>query len=218
MASDPYCTLLQGDALSVLKTMPDESVDMCMTSPPYWGLRAYKTEGQIWDGKPGCVHEWQQCERAGISGGTASAKVKVGGLDNFQIVASSTYGFCQLCGAWQGELGLEPTFQLYIDHLMQIFGEVKRVLKKTGVVFVNIADSYAGGGRGNSDTPKQASNTGSNQLAPMVKCDVPAKSLIGIPERFALAMLENKWEMRQDITEAEKVMVFTELLKRGIIK
>jgi DNA modification methylase len=138
---DTHISLLQGDALSVLKSMPDESVDMCMTSPPYWGLRDYHADGQI---------------------------------------------------------GLEKTFQEYIDHLMQIFDEVKRVLKKTGVVFVNIADSYAGGGRGNSDTPKQASNTGSNQLAPMVKCDVPSKSLIGIPERFALAMTDQLGFIRRN--------------------
>ena len=43
-----------GNCLDVLKTFPDESLDMCITSPPYWGLRDYGTEGQIWGGDPDC--------------------------------------------------------------------------------------------------------------------------------------------------------------------
>ena len=139
---DSHVTLYQGDALSVLKNIPDESIDMCMTSPPYWGLRDYHADGQI---------------------------------------------------------GLEPTFQLYIDHLMQIFSEVKRVLKKTGTCWVNIADSYTGSNQGaHTKTPsaKQLSNAGTiymqynDHKSLLVNCSVPAKSLIGIPERFALAMTD----------------------------
>lgn len=55
---DTHTTLYQGHALSVLKSMSDESVDMCMTSPPYWRLRAYRTDSQIWGGNSSCEHEW----------------------------------------------------------------------------------------------------------------------------------------------------------------
>jgi len=115
---------------------------------------------------------------------------------------------------------------------MQIFDEVKRVLKKTGTLWVNIADSYAGGKGSSSGYYREGRDDdretlqhgaqytgGQGYTRPLDgKIGVPAKSLIGIPERFALAMLENKWELRADITEAEKIMVFTELLRRGIIK
>ncbi len=50
--------IIQGDALSVLRGMESESVQMCCTSPPYYGLRSYKTESQIWAGSPECDHQW----------------------------------------------------------------------------------------------------------------------------------------------------------------
>jgi DNA modification methylase len=141
---DRYVTLHQGDALTVLKDMPDESVDMCMTSPPYWGLRNYHVDGQI---------------------------------------------------------GLEKTYQEYIDHLMLIFSEVKRVLKKTGTVWVNIADSYAGSGKGiGTDRTKCKevyTDEDINKTA-WQNVDVPAKSLIGIPERFALAMTDRLGYVRRN--------------------
>ena len=84
-------TVLCGDALEVLKTLPDECVQMCVTSPPYYGLRDYGAEGQI---------------------------------------------------------GCEQTPFEYIDRLTEIFREVRRVLKSNGTLWLNIADSYAGSGKG----------------------------------------------------------------------
>ncbi|PIP24166.1 MAG: hypothetical protein COX35_02215, partial [Candidatus Nealsonbacteria bacterium CG23_combo_of_CG06-09_8_20_14_all_37_18] len=54
-------------------------------------------------------------------------------------------GFCQKCGAWYGQLGLEPTLDLYIEHLLRITAELKRVLKKSGVIFINFGTSYSNG-------------------------------------------------------------------------
>ena len=56
--------------------------------------------------------------------------------------------FCSKCKAWKGQLGLEPTFDLYIKHLCDIFDEVKRTLKKSGTCWINIGDSYSGSGKG----------------------------------------------------------------------
>ena len=81
-----------------LSFIPDGSVDCCVTSPPYWGLRDYGLEPEIWD------------------------------------------------DGWSGTLGLEPTPELYTQHLVQIFAEVWRVLKPSGTVFLNLGDSYFGGG------------------------------------------------------------------------
>lgn len=63
----------------------------------------------------------------------------------------ATYAnFCSLCGAWRGQLGLEPTPDLYVEHLSLVFKEVYRVLRKTGLFFLNIADTYCGGHKGGS--------------------------------------------------------------------
>jgi DNA modification methylase len=142
--NDSHVTLLQGDALSVLKTMPAESIDCVMTSPPYWGLRNYHVDGQV---------------------------------------------------------GLEKTYQEYIDHLILIFSEVKRVLKKTGTCWVNIADSYAGSGKGigtDRTKCKEVYTDDDINKTAWQNVGVPSKSLIGIPERFALAMTDRLGFIRRN--------------------
>src|SRR3990167_8873546 len=81
--------IINGDALTSLKELPNESINMIMTSPPYWALRDY-------------------------------------GID--------------------GQLGLEPHFQEYLNKLCEIFDEVKRVLKKDGTCWVNLGDTYSNSG------------------------------------------------------------------------
>jgi DNA modification methylase len=122
---------------------------------------------------------------------------------------------CSLCGAWRGELGLEPTIELYIKHLMQIFNEVKRVLKRTGTCWVVMDDSYAGSWGDSGHRPERDGKAGYqrekntewyqreghpqfNPPTATIK-SVPAKSLCLIPSRFALAMVENGWILRNDI-------------------
>lgn len=105
--------------------------------------------------------------------------------------------FCLKCGAWKGELGLEPTIELYIEHLILIFNEVKRVLKKTGTCWVNVDDSYAGSGSPGGDF--RDGKGGDDYLRPYNRKGLPAKSLCLIPQRFAIAMVENGWILRNDI-------------------
>ena len=111
--------IYQGHVLEVLKSMADESVQMCVTSPPYWGLRDYGLEPMVWDEWPKelalvfeCEHEWgdELISQANDSnrgtmewttGGNPAAKVKG--------EKSGQGQFCQLCNAWRGSLGLEPT-------------------------------------------------------------------------------------------------------------
>jgi DNA modification methylase len=62
--------IIQGSALDILKTLPDESIDCVITSPPYWGLRSYKTTPQIWDSDINCQHEWQEEQGKSMSGGS----------------------------------------------------------------------------------------------------------------------------------------------------
>ena len=138
-----------------------------------------------------------------MSGGTESEKVKIKGQENFQKWESNS-NFCCKCGAWRGELGLEPTFELYIKHLLQIFTEVKRVLKKTGTCWVNLGDTYnshsansknVGGFEGDQMRNNQAY---SNSKITKKKEGVPDKSLCCIPDRFKVAMVDSGWICRRD--------------------
>lgn len=144
--------ILQGDCLERLRELPDESIQCCVTSPPYWGLRDYGVEDQ---------------------------------------------------------LGLEKTPEEYVAKMVEVFREVRRVLRDDGTLWLNLGDSYAGGGnyRGvNPDTlsEKQGSNRASHGLNQ--KCgivDLPPglkpKDLVGIPWRVAFALQADGWYLRSDI-------------------
>lgn len=143
------CKVLTGDCLDVLKTLPDESAQCCVTSPPYWGLRDYGVDGQ---------------------------------------------------------LGLEPTPELYVEHLVAVFREVRRVLRKDGVLFLNLGDSYASDTKGSSGTGKSTlvgtPNEGNGQLFAsrrMALGTLKPKDLVGIPWRVAFALQADGWWIRSDI-------------------
>lgn len=143
--------IIQGEALEKLKTLPSNSVDCCVTSPPYFQLRDYGVEGQI---------------------------------------------------------GLEKTVDEYIEKLVDIFREVRRVLKSDGTLWVNIADSYAGSGKGKGQTTPlakiQATNKGilgthKHELIKPSSLGMKPKDLMGIPWLLALALRADGWYLRQDI-------------------
>ena len=142
-----YNCILPGNNLDTLKTLQDNSVDCCITSPPYFNLRDY--------------------------------------------------------GDFPGQIGLEETPEIYIEKLVDVFREVYRVLKDTGTCWVNMGDSYNGSGKNNGNTKpsaaKQSSNTASHSVKVLSLRTLPPKSLIGIPWRFAFAMMSVGWILRQDI-------------------
>ena len=109
----------------------------------------YDTSG-VWGGNPGCEHEWisQQNHKDNLRFRDPNHIASVGNNKNAEIFADPTVlsGNCSKCGAWKGQLGLEPTYQMYIDHLMLVMKELKRVLKKTGTLFWNMGDTYSGSG------------------------------------------------------------------------
>lgn len=113
--------------------------------------------------------------------------------------------FCIECGAWLGELGQEYKPSLYVEHLIPIFIEIFRVLRTSGTLFVNIADTYSsgsrakGGGDRNSYDPKNP-NVNRSDFAPnRMGCGIPDKSLCLIPERFAIEMVSRGWILRNTI-------------------
>lgn len=200
------CNVIEG-----LKQLPDKSVDCVITSPPYWGLRDYgsKTE-TIWDAVEDCEHEWgNTIKYAKEDNKTPEQKnaqgATVGNSINSENFAKRNSGcFCVKCSAWRGQLGLEPDFNLYIKHLIQIFNEVKRVLKKSGTCWVNLGDTYYGGGnnRGNNSpiSEKQSTNRGATgQVQMKWGRELHSKCLCQIPSRFAIAMTDAGWILRNEI-------------------
>ena len=195
------------DTLEGLKQLDDSCIACVVTSPPYWGLRDYGLSGNIWDAKEGCEHKWEieLTDRPNQAGGTNSIsgkdKSQPHAVDYDKRVSSSQ--FCSLCGAWKGQLGLEPTPDLYVKHLVDVFKEVHRVLKKDGTVWLNLGDSYNGGGGPGTYTDRKKPgvtkfnnpNKGYSGLKP--------KDLVGIPWRVAFALQQDGWWLRQDIIWAK---------------
>jgi DNA modification methylase len=143
--------IYQGDCLEELKKLPDNSINCCITSPPYYGLRDYGVDSQI---------------------------------------------------------GLEETPELYVEKLVDVFREVKRVFKKDGTLWLNLGDSYSGSCKGEGGTyelsKKQNSNRGSHYgkdqgVKRKFKINLKPKDLIGIPWMVAFALRADGWYLRQDI-------------------
>lgn len=172
-------TILRGDSLTMLATLESESVQLVCTSPPYFALRDYGVAGQI---------------------------------------------------------GLEPTPALFIEHLVAVFDEVKRVLRNDGTLWVNLGDSYAGSGKGPTTSAstladgRVARSNGAHKVFKRTEqlrqgfipgeggnqngarnrdglggvAGIPAKNLLLIPERFAIAMQDSGWIVRSRIAWCKK--------------
>ena len=136
-----------GDSLEVLKTMDDESVHCCVTSPPYWALRNYDVDGQ---------------------------------------------------------LGQESTPEEYVDKLVEIMGEVHRVLRSDGTLWLNLGDSYVGSGhKGTKKSWQDQLNLKGRNGQVIAKNNkvqgLKPKDMVGIPWRVAFALQEYGWWLRSDI-------------------
>lgn len=139
--------ILVGDCRARLAEIPNASIQCVMTSVPYWGLRSYGTEPQVWGGDAACAHQWGTMERGKrkdmlpLDQTTSAGR---SGTDDRQDVASHNGGnFCEACGAWRGEHGMEPALEMWLAHEVLIWREVRRVLRDDGTVWINIGDSYA---------------------------------------------------------------------------
>ena len=103
------------------------------------------------------------------------------------------------------QLGLEPDFNLFVQHLLEIFKEVRRVLKPTGTLWVNVSDTYGGSGMGTSSglnryfSKENYRPRGSETNSSKLRKTKYNKSLLLIPERFAIGMVERGWKLRNKI-------------------
>jgi len=197
-------TIILGHALNVLPKLPSESVNYVATSPPFWSLRDYGVDSVIWDGDKDCKHIWgNKLNPAGYrSNDNNPGKLQSIATQNRNDRQKSN--FCLKCGAWKGSLGLEPTFDLYIKHLCDIFGEVKRVLRKDGTCWVNLGDSYGGSGNasGHTENTKNLGYKTSEMGATKGNQKTTrkyAKSLLDIPYRFSIEMTNRGWIKRNTI-------------------
>jgi len=101
---------------------------------------------------------------------------------------------------WMGELGSEPTPEMFVSHMVEVFAEVWRVLRDDGTCWVNLGDSYSAGGRGNFDVTSDNKGNGAIRgLSRPSPVGVKPKNLIGIPWRVAFALQAAGWYLRQDI-------------------
>ena len=188
----PTVDLRCGDALEVLRTLPDESVQTCVTSPPYYGLRDYGT-GTWHGGDPGCEHKVRENPgghgTSTLQGGTATAGYQREGLR----------GLCPRCGAVRvdRQIGLERTVEEYVARMVEVFREVRRVLRKDGTCWLNLGDSYAAN-RSYQVADSKHRDVGNN-MPSSVPYGLKPKDLIGVPWRVAFALQADGWWLRSDI-------------------
>ena len=182
----------QGDCLDVLKTLPSESVNCCITSPPYWGLRDYGT-GEWMGGDSACSHKRDSKQ---------SELTQTGHRNLEGAVGDGIYkDKCKRCGAERKDrqIGLELTPESYVQKMVDVFREVKRVLRNDGTLWLNLGDSYSGSGKG------PAGNLGGDERhleekhTKIIPEGLKQKDLVGIPWRVAFALQADGWYLRQDI-------------------
>jgi len=196
--------LLLGNCLDSLHELEDESIDTCITSPPYYGLRDYGTAE--WEGgDPNCNHtvsmdtKWNDPKR-----GKNVLRPEVahrGGKSNK----------CLNCDAIRidEQIGLEDTPEQFIENLVEVFGLVKKKLKPTGTLWLNIGDSYAGSnqigrrdkqiGGGLYEGKQKGWKSDMTRSKKRNTNGIKAKDLIGIPWMLAFALRADGWYLRSDV-------------------
>ena len=178
-----------------MQSIPDQSVQTCITSPPYWGLRDYGT-GTWLGGDEACSHK--RDSKYSDKTITGHKNPAIGG------VGDAIYkSICERCGATREDeqLGLEESPQQYVDQMVEVFREVWRVLKDDGTLWLNIGDSYAGSGKGPAGNLGATHNERhmEHKHSAIVPDGLKPKDLVGIPWRLAFALQADGWYLRQDI-------------------
>ncbi|WP_370370297.1 site-specific DNA-methyltransferase [Catenulispora sp. GP43] len=162
----------QGDAYDLFAKLPPESVDLVITSPPYWGLRTY-----------GLDHDEEILQKWVDEGGDKDT--------------TPPYDWYRMNG---GCLGLEPLPEWFVDHLVEIFQRGAAALKPGGSMWINLGDTYFArwssirmdGRQGLGDNPRMRRKTPMGGFR-------QEKQLLLIPARFAIAMQDKRWILRNDL-------------------
>jgi len=144
---DEFLEVYGGDARAVLAELAPDSIDCVVTSPPYWGLRDYGLPPAAWGGDPDHAHAWgPRAHRGGPAGrqGASGDRATRGNVEELAMRGADAGAWCE-CGAWCGQLGLEPHPDQYVAHLVEVLRAVRRVLRPMGTLWLNLGDSYATG-------------------------------------------------------------------------
>jgi DNA modification methylase len=201
-------TLILGDCLEVMRTMADKSVQCCVTSPPYFGLRDYGTAK--WDGgDAGCDHKQTTARH---DGGRVNTNGFHGSSKDDSDKGEMNYrNTCAKCGAIRidDQIGLEESPEAYVAKLVDVFREVRRVLRDDGVLWLNLGDSYCntnGYARASEKWQRDGRNdapANDRNLNALHEEGYKTKDLLGIPWRVAFALQADGWWLRQDIIWAK---------------
>jgi DNA modification methylase len=192
--------VLHGDCRELLPTLPDGSAHTCVTSPPYWGLRDYGT-GQWEGGDSECDHVAGQARRDVLPEylERRAAEYGTGQGDGSKVTPMQFRGKCGKCGATRidRQLGLESTPEEYVARMVEVFREVRRVLRDDGTLWLNLGDSYATG----SNDPKsfRRDRAEINITHKGTAAGLKPKDLCGIPWLVAFALRADGWYLRSDI-------------------
>lgn len=197
--------ILEGDVLKRLAQLPDECVHCVITSPPYWGLRDYGT-GTWEGGDPGCKHVASDI-RIGMGLATLGEHYRGGGHKQGEVTELHYRDLCAQCGAVRvdQQIGLEKTPKEYIEKMVNVFREVRRVLRNDGTCWINIGDCYSGCHttyEGDQAKWQHGEYPGTQEVG-QPKYEWPAKNLVGIPWMLAFALRTDGWYLRQDIIWAK---------------
>lgn len=134
--------IINSDVFLGISQLEDESINCVVTSPPYWGLRDYGT-GRWEGGSLSCDHVSHEIRTGG--GMAALGERYAGGGHKASKPKFIQYsGSCAKCGAIRidDQIGLEPDLDAYVNKVTAVFREVRRVLRKDGVLWLNVGDSY----------------------------------------------------------------------------
>lgn len=179
---DETIELHVGDALQVMKTLLNSSVDCVVSSPPHWGLRDYGTA--VWTGgNPDCSH----------SLGTTPHQRRTAKKRAVARLRSNVNKHCRKCGALahDQQYGLESSLDEYVDRVREVSAEIGRLLTPRGTYWLNLRDSFSYHNSGTGSTRRITA-----EHAPGV---IRHKSLMGIPWRVALGLQTDGWIVRNAI-------------------
>ena len=165
----------QGDAYDLIEGVQEGSIDLVLTSPPYWGLRSYGSDLEADTAK-----RWE-----------------AEGCPTSRIPPYSWYR------ANGGALGLEPYPSWYVAHLVELFGRMRSRLKASGSVWVNLGDTYFARWASIRDEGRQGYNSARHRRRTPSGGYLLDKQLLLIPARFAIAMQDDGWILRNDLIWAK---------------
>lgn len=230
----PGWSVYVGNTFERTDEIPEKSIHVITSSPPYWSLRAYGTPAVIFGGEPDCDHEWgDSMPSPGNKPGNKPGNTSTSSLTNpmrhhtiHSVLRKAVSGgrFCQKCDAWEGEYGQEPNpdclawarseppcSSCYVCHTRTLFQKFWRILRDDGSVWWNLGDCYFGP-QGRATAPGKEYKEAQVAQKKRTHQHLKTKDLVGIPWRVALALQADGWYWRQEVVWAKSVSGHLKLL------